>query len=301
MFAHFFFILFPVATSDEIHIGTKLTRYSCDGAKLQLLCPPYSIILIIRANYGRFSISVCNEEAMTTMRTDCGNPVKTSEIIRNLCENKAVCTIEVEEDIFASVDCPDTSKYLEVQYHCKQMSSGTRLPNLEGNITSLWNYQDKILSSQDLNDALESAKMKVNIKTLHKGRELESIDIREDKEMKIPSDENLVISDATFPRTRKENGLGHHHTSVHIGSVTMQTMHLNTSSNDQRNGFKNLKNHQSAIQPEISGAAIIMIIISATMIIALSILSAILVKVRNIYFIFQLYCLKYYQNLLIFS
>ena len=118
MFSHFFFVLIPVVTSDQIQSDPKITKYSCDGTKLQLLCPPFSRILIIRANYGRFSISVCNEEAINTMRTDCGNPVKTSEIIRNLCENKAVCTIEVEEDIFASVDCPDTSKYLEVQYYC---------------------------------------------------------------------------------------------------------------------------------------------------------------------------------------
>ena len=91
MFAHFFFILIPVATSDEIRSGTKITRYSCDCAKLQLLCPPFSKISIVGANYGRFSISVCNEEATNTMRTDRGNPVKTSEIIRYLCEDKADC------------------------------------------------------------------------------------------------------------------------------------------------------------------------------------------------------------------
>ena len=157
MFSNFLLILIPVVTSDQIQGDPKITKYSCDSTNLNLSCTPFNKITIIRANYGRFSISVCNEEAINTMRTDCGNPIKTTEIISNLCEDKVECEIEVEEDMFATVDCPDTSKYLEVQYQCKQMDSGTRLPNLEEKITGLWNYQNKILSPQDLDDALESA------------------------------------------------------------------------------------------------------------------------------------------------
>ena len=72
--------------------------------------------------------------------------ITTTEIIRNICEDKDECEIEVIEDIFATVECPDTGKYLEVQYQCKLRSSGSRLPDHEGNIKSMWNNQDKILS-----------------------------------------------------------------------------------------------------------------------------------------------------------
>jgi hypothetical protein len=97
IYSNFLLVLIPLVFSDQIQSDLKITKYSCDGAKLQLLCRPFFKIRIIRANYGRFSISVCNEEAINTMRTDCGNPIKTSEIISNLCEDKAECEIEVNE------------------------------------------------------------------------------------------------------------------------------------------------------------------------------------------------------------
>ena len=96
------------------------------------------------------------------MRTDCGDPAETTKMISNMCEDKSECEVKVDEDIFAHVDCPDTSKYLEVQWKCKQThNSGRRLPNLEQNVSILWNSRDKTLSTQDLQQALESVRLQV--------------------------------------------------------------------------------------------------------------------------------------------
>ena len=45
-----------------------------------------------------------------------------------------------------------------MQWQCQDVEkSQPRLPNLEGNITSVWNSQDRSLSREDLEQALESA------------------------------------------------------------------------------------------------------------------------------------------------
>jgi len=101
---------------------------------------------------------VCNDDATNTMRTDCGDPDTATEVVKNFCEDKHECEVKVEEDIFAHVDCDDTTKYLEVQWQCKHIDhSQPRFPKLEGNITTLWNSYHRSLSMDDLEQALESA------------------------------------------------------------------------------------------------------------------------------------------------
>ena len=53
----------------------ELTTFACDGDPLVLEClSPNEVIRVTRANYGRFSIAVCNEEARTDLGVNCFSP-----------------------------------------------------------------------------------------------------------------------------------------------------------------------------------------------------------------------------------
>jgi hypothetical protein len=60
-----------------VSIGGELTTFACDGNHLHLECdnhPEGEVIRVTRANYGRFSIAVCNEEARTDLGVNCFSP-----------------------------------------------------------------------------------------------------------------------------------------------------------------------------------------------------------------------------------
>jgi hypothetical protein len=47
------------------------TLYACEGSSLEIACEEGSHINLIRANFGRFSISVCNEHGNVDWSVDC--------------------------------------------------------------------------------------------------------------------------------------------------------------------------------------------------------------------------------------
>lgn len=51
--------------------GDERTNYACDGTPLRLLCGEDEVIRITRANYGRFSIALCNDEGRTDWSVNC--------------------------------------------------------------------------------------------------------------------------------------------------------------------------------------------------------------------------------------
>ena len=50
------------------------TAYACQGSQLRLSCPAGSVIRVMRANYGRFSVAICNEEGRTDWSVNCMAP-----------------------------------------------------------------------------------------------------------------------------------------------------------------------------------------------------------------------------------
>ena len=52
--------------------GTKYkTAYRCEGQDLRISCDPGQTIQVIRANYGRFSIAICNKNGYTDWSVNC--------------------------------------------------------------------------------------------------------------------------------------------------------------------------------------------------------------------------------------
>ena len=55
--------------------GTRYkTAYKCEGESLEISCSSEQTIKIIRANFGRFSIAICNRHGTTDMSVNCMSP-----------------------------------------------------------------------------------------------------------------------------------------------------------------------------------------------------------------------------------
>ncbi|XP_071044482.1 latrophilin Cirl isoform X2 [Parasteatoda tepidariorum] len=91
------------------------TIYTCEGRTLNMVCEE-GLIHLIRANYGRFSIGICNEHGNLEWRVNCMS-LHSFPIMLERCGAKPNCTVNVSSATFHD-PCPGTLKYLEVQYHC---------------------------------------------------------------------------------------------------------------------------------------------------------------------------------------
>ena len=58
------------------------TGYTCEGDELVVACDAEQTIQIVRANYGRFSIAICNDDGKTHWSVNCMSP-KTRHILQN--------------------------------------------------------------------------------------------------------------------------------------------------------------------------------------------------------------------------
>ncbi|XP_023346137.1 uncharacterized protein LOC111715102 isoform X2 [Eurytemora carolleeae] len=124
--------------------GTKLiTLYQCEGEEVRLSCSA-GTISIVRANFGRFSIAVCNQHGNTNWTTDCASPTA-AHTIKKMCEKLQTCVVSVRPDTLGDA-CPSTPKYLEVHYFCKvetNPSSPRHSPHFpDTELTALWDQQN---------------------------------------------------------------------------------------------------------------------------------------------------------------
>ena len=96
--------------------GEVKTMFGCGGDSVVLSCKEKTGagISIVRANYGRFSVSVCNPLARGDLDTSCSSEEATSILLARRCQGKQECNVEVKEEELPPV-CPATEKYLEVR------------------------------------------------------------------------------------------------------------------------------------------------------------------------------------------
>ncbi|XP_035214204.1 latrophilin Cirl-like isoform X3 [Stegodyphus dumicola] len=101
-----------------------LTAYACEGRQLRISCDVGHMIHLLRANYGRFSISICNEHGNLDWSVDCTSP-NSFNVIKDTCGMKNSCSLSASPDLFGD-PCPGTPKYLEAHYQCvPEKSSAT--------------------------------------------------------------------------------------------------------------------------------------------------------------------------------
>merc|ERR1719189_3086727 len=112
-------------------MNSMKTSYACQGSKLNLSCPSGFVIKIMRANYGRFSVAICNEEGITDWSVNCMAP-RSLRILQDRCNLERECDISADSETFGLDPCPGVPKYLEVYFGCfpeTSVSPATTTPN----------------------------------------------------------------------------------------------------------------------------------------------------------------------------
>ncbi|XP_046406445.1 latrophilin Cirl-like isoform X4 [Ischnura elegans] len=99
------------------------TAYACEGSTLSIECREGELIHLIRANYGRFSITICNEHGNTEWSVNCMSP-KSLRVLHNKCTQQQNCSILASTSTFGD-PCPGTLKYLEAHYQCMPATTTT--------------------------------------------------------------------------------------------------------------------------------------------------------------------------------
>ncbi|XP_022255617.1 latrophilin Cirl-like, partial [Limulus polyphemus] len=94
-----------------------LTAYACEGSYLNISCETGQLIHLIRANYGRFSITICNEHGSLDWSVNCAYLPSSYQTIKENCEMRETCVVSASSAIFGD-PCPETRKYLEAHYQC---------------------------------------------------------------------------------------------------------------------------------------------------------------------------------------
>ena len=86
------------------------------------------------------------------------------------CNNLSLCQIEIHSRVFPS-SCPDTPKYLEVQYHCQVPGlagegeeARDRMPQLSHNMTSVWSSREAGLDSDKVQAVLDTALLRYTLR-----------------------------------------------------------------------------------------------------------------------------------------
>ncbi|XP_052745299.1 latrophilin Cirl isoform X1 [Bicyclus anynana] len=112
------------------------TAYACEGKTLKIGCGEGSVIHLIRANYGRFSITICNDHGNTDWSVNCMS-TRSLRVLHSRCSMHQNCSILASTNMFGD-PCPNTLKYLEAHYQCVPASttSTTTRPSPPWLITS---------------------------------------------------------------------------------------------------------------------------------------------------------------------
>ncbi|CAH1158518.1 unnamed protein product [Phyllotreta striolata] len=118
----FSFVVISEATAKALEIRYE-TAYACEGKILKIECKEGELIKLIRANYGRFSITICNDHGNTDWSVNCMSP-KSLRVLHSRCTHNQNCSIPASTSMFGD-PCAGTHKYLEAHYQCLPATTTT--------------------------------------------------------------------------------------------------------------------------------------------------------------------------------
>ncbi|CAG2159344.1 unnamed protein product [Oppiella nova] len=127
------------------------TLYACEGSSLEIVCEEGTHINLIRANFGRFSISVCNDNGNVDWSVDCMSH-RSFRVMQESCGMKRSCKLPASANVFGD-PCLGTLKYLEAHYQCMpdypQLPYSTPRPN--------YSFKNPLIPSYESNDRNHNA------------------------------------------------------------------------------------------------------------------------------------------------
>lgn len=100
-------------------------KMACESTDLSISCPRGNEITILRANYGRLSRTICDQDGKAPISdVRCGRSKKSKDIVSGQCDGKQRCNVSANNVVFGD-PCFGTYKYLEVSYVCtKDINAG---------------------------------------------------------------------------------------------------------------------------------------------------------------------------------
>ncbi|XP_063219842.1 latrophilin Cirl isoform X2 [Bacillus rossius redtenbacheri] len=138
------------------------TAYACESKTLKIECKDGEVIHLIRANYGRFSITICNDHGNTDWSVNCMSP-KSLRVLHTKCSQQQNCSVLASTSMFGD-PCPGTHKYLEAHYQCMPAATTTTTnrpspPWLITSPPSVWNTAKTVTlrTSQKMPNTLENS------------------------------------------------------------------------------------------------------------------------------------------------
>lgn len=94
--------------------------FACQDSYIYLNCTGRGErIRILLANYGRFSLVVCNQDGINKgWDLQCSSK-KTLKVVGERCDGNQNCTFAASNYLFGD-PCPGTKKYIEIRYYCEK-------------------------------------------------------------------------------------------------------------------------------------------------------------------------------------
>ena len=89
----------------------------CEGEKRAISCPNGKIIDVLNATYGRLNWKTCISTDIKSTNCRSNNSLKRVE---DMCNDKTICELPVNNVLFGGDPCQGTHKYLEVKYRCRE-------------------------------------------------------------------------------------------------------------------------------------------------------------------------------------
>ncbi|XP_020912236.1 protein eva-1 homolog C isoform X1 [Exaiptasia diaphana] len=105
-------------TEDFTQMRSLRVDIFCENTTAKFSCDFPSLIQVKSASFGRASSDFC-----VTNRDSDWQPcdlVDKKELLKELCDYKNKCEVEVTEKIFGNKLCPDVAKYLNLVFACVQ-------------------------------------------------------------------------------------------------------------------------------------------------------------------------------------
>ena len=76
-------VICPVLGQSVLESAVE-TVIVCENTTISLSCPVASYVSIVRANFGRFAMAVCNHQVDLDIQTDCGAEEASKAIMRKM-------------------------------------------------------------------------------------------------------------------------------------------------------------------------------------------------------------------------
>lgn len=111
--------------------------FACQDSYIYLNCTGKGErIRILLANYGRFSLIVCNQDGINEgWDLQCSSK-KTLKVVGERCDGHQNCTFAASNAYFGD-PCPGTKKYIEIRYTCEKKANEIRDNNANATTTKL--------------------------------------------------------------------------------------------------------------------------------------------------------------------